>query len=135
MGDFVEKEVPGPVDVLLGYSQGGFTIHQLLDISSAESTPLPEKLHSVRAVVILMSGGTCKSSTKLRSLHVIGLEDKIVAPNGSEKSASTYVDPVVAKFEGVEHGGPFKPQCVFAAKEFLKGVHDFHSAFQKLGDM
>lgn len=129
---FVEKEVPGPVDVLLGYSQGGFSIHQLLQVAS-----LPEKLHAVRAVVILMSGGACNRTppTKLRSLHIMGLEDKIVATSTSENSASKYVDPVVAKFKGVGHGGPFKPECVITTLEFMKGVHDFHSSFPRLCDV
>jgi len=132
--DFVEKEVPGPVDVLLGYSQGGFSIHQLLNTTAKNSSSLPDKLLSARAVVILMSGGMCKSCVKLRSLHVIGLKDKIVGNSASEKSAFSYVNPVIAKLD-VDHVGPFKLECAHVTKEFLRGMHDFHGSFPRLCDL
>ncbi|CAE8622835.1 unnamed protein product [Polarella glacialis] len=129
--EFIEKEVPGPVDVLLGYSQGGFTIHQLW-----QSPRLSQKLHEVRAVIILMSGGDSRRSPpkKLRSLHIMGLQDKIVQNETSENSARGYVNPVVAKFI-VDHNGPFKPECTRTEVDILKGLHDFHGSFPRLCDM
>jgi hypothetical protein len=128
---FIQTNVPGPVDVLLGYSQGGYAIHQLLG-----SADLPEQLRSVRAVVILMSGGDFKRSapTKLRSLHIMGLKDKVVPNSSSGTCHQKYVDPIVAK-EDVGHQGPFKPGCVSRQLEFLRGVHDFHSSFKPLREL
>ena len=124
---FVETQVPGPVDVLLGFSQGGYSIHALPE-------QLPPKLQAVRAVVIMMSGGSSKGLQQLRSLHVLGLDDKLVAPATSEKAGAAYEAPIVARVKGVGHDGPFKAPCNAVTLAFLRGLHDFHSSFPSLAD-
>jgi len=128
---FVEREVPGPVDVLLGYSQGGTAVRGLL-----EGEDLPKQLRAVRAVVNLMSGGQAKAGapTKLRSLHVIGLQDALVKNSASEKTASRYADPIIARFD-CGHAVPFKPDSAAVQLAFLRGVHDFHSSLPSLADL
>ena len=58
----------------------------------------------------------------------------MVAPSTSEGSAAKYLDPVIAKF-GIGHEEPFKPECLPTTKQFLEGVHDFHSSFPRLCDI
>lgn len=140
--DYVETQVPGPVDVLLGHSQGGYAIHQLFENSQGETawekTPSArEKLHAVRAVIILMSGGKSNRSppTKLKALHIAGANDTMVEPQTSMDSSRSYADGIFTKLANHDHYCPFTHECVAFEHAFLQGMYDFHSAFPKLCDM
>jgi len=120
---FVEKNVQGPVDVVLGYSMGGMAIGAMFHNKVFKH----QQMKFVRAAVFVHSGGSSDWDIprNLKTLHVIGEQDAVVEPEVAEDNAKFYTDPIVFKHSG-DHWPALPDDASEVAQSFLLSLRDGH---------
>ena len=102
IAEFVAAQVPGPIDVLIGYSQGGLMVATLLRyLAEVEPYKAVRAAVFIHAPDFLSKPPSEKLSPAVRTLHVIGRADTLVAPTSSTSLAGRFVQSEIST-----HGGP-----------------------------
>ncbi|RKP10434.1 ovarian cancer-associated gene 2 protein [Thamnocephalis sphaerospora] len=122
----------GPFDGVLGFSQGAVFASLLASIYSRPDEPLRlDSRHPAFRFAILISGfpSRCPSHSYLYerpiqcpSLHMIGLGDTVVLPEGSEKLANTFENPTVYRHDG----GHVIPTNAAGRNTLFEYIQQFH---------
>ena len=103
VAEFAASQVRGPIDVLIGYSQGGLMVANLLQYLSET-----EPYRSVRGAVLIHApdfinnAPNHKLCPSLKTVHVIGAQDKLVQPSSSAQLAQRFIQTETATHDG-EH--------------------------------
>ncbi|XP_042355590.1 esterase OVCA2 [Plectropomus leopardus] len=119
-------KVQGPFDGILGFSQGAAFVAMLLSLQEQKLEPA----FSFRfAVLVAGFPSACKEHQKfyksrlqIPSLHVFGLEDRVIPDNMSRELLPSFQDPQIL----THPGGHFVP----AASAHRQTYQDFLTRFQ-----
>mmetsp|Transcript_42164 Transcript_42164/g.68239 ORF Transcript_42164/g.68239 Transcript_42164/m.68239 type:complete len:207 (-) Transcript_42164:124-744(-) len=133
--EFVDKQVPGPVDVVFGYSQGGIVLGCVL----SETRHIAPQFQSIRGVGWFHSrlnanGQIGTDLHALKSFHVIGQKDPIMKPEGSESVAKLFKKPVIVRHD-VAHWPFVDALVVKGCRGFLKSLHKDYAQSPTFGEL
>uniref|UniRef100_A0A3Q2GIP6 Esterase OVCA2 n=1 Tax=Cyprinodon variegatus TaxID=28743 RepID=A0A3Q2GIP6_CYPVA len=116
----------GPFDGVLGFSQGAAFVAMLCSLQEQKLEP---DLNFRFAILVAGFRSACeehlkfyKAPLQIPSLHVFGLEDKVIPDNMSRELLSSFQDPQVL----IHPGGHFVP----AAGAHRQTYQDFLKTFQ-----
>ncbi|KAI8895147.1 serine hydrolase-domain-containing protein [Globomyces pollinis-pini] len=98
LNHFVTTEVKKPIDVIIGFSQGGHCAIQLCNVS--HSYPLLSKL---RGIVIISSNFSTRLNPQMKylsSVITMGERDQICPPKMTKLLSNEFINPVVVVHNG-----------------------------------
>lgn len=117
---FVDKEVGGPIDVILGFSQGAAACTQILNDVMKEKVQ-NNHLKCTRGAIFIgcpeVPGATKQTGERIKSLHCNGKTDKLVSVGTAKKHAKAFKDDTFFEFEGGH--APTGCFCVPPIRDFL----------------
>lgn len=117
--DFADKEVGGPIDVILGYSQGAAACTQILN-EITKNKIKNNHLKCTRGAIFLGCPDYPKpdkqTGERIKSLHCNGKKDPLTSLGSAKKHAAAFKDDTFFEYDG---GHDVRKVCVPPIRNFL----------------